>query len=102
MCRFPVLGKVEITDADLRGAIVSALKQGAKTRHPMAACYKPRHVIRAEKGGRTVDVVICFECGNYRVHRAEDGKLVGGGRMSRVGEALLNKLLTDAGVPIAP
>jgi hypothetical protein len=61
---------------------VSALKQGAKTRDPMAACYKPRQVIRAENGGRAVDVVICFECGNYRVRRAEDGERIGGGRMS--------------------
>ena len=61
-----------------------------------------RHVLRIVKGGRTVDVAICYQCHNYELHRD------GGphqGLTPAIGEEskpLLNKILTDAGVPIAP
>ncbi len=37
-----------------------------------AACFNPRHGLRIVDGEKTVDIVICFECGNFVTHY--DGK----------------------------
>lgn len=61
-------------------------------------CFSPRHGIRAYKGERVVDYLICFECGHMHIH--EEGKemyyvSINGGK----GPVLLNKMLDGAGVP---
>lgn len=57
-----VLGKVAIDDAGDRAKVVAALKQGIG--HGRGAkCFEPRHAIRASRAGKTVDVLICYECG---------------------------------------
>ena len=99
---YPVLGKVEVADPDQRRAIVAALKDGAKGEGPTASCFQPRHVVRIEREGGVLDVVICFQCWNHQVRRADDGKALAGGRMAKDAEPILNKLLADAKVPIAP
>ena len=80
---FPVLGRVSITDPE--GHL----------------CFFPRHVLRVVKGGRTIDLVICFQCNSYRVYA--DGKPASD-KSPPVGKSsqdLLNKILADAGVPLA-
>jgi hypothetical protein len=69
---------------------------------PMA-CWMPRHVLRVTKGGRTIDLVICFECRRYGV-RSDDSPDRGssGGRVSPDGQPTLDRILTAAGVPLAP
>ena len=37
----------------------------------VAACFNPRHGIRATVGGDVVDFVICFECLSMHVHEGE-------------------------------
>jgi hypothetical protein len=49
-----------------------------------------------------MDVVICFECGSYDIYRADNGEKSDGGSTDKDAESLLNKILTDANVPIAP
>jgi hypothetical protein len=98
-----VLGKVEITDPALRGEVIAAVNRDIRSPHsPQSKCFWPRHVLRIVKDGRAVDVVICFECHGYEVH--QDGA-PSVGPTPPIGESsksLLNKILTDAGVPIAP
>lgn len=58
-----VLGKTLIRDAEVKKHIVSAFERGvAENEGVVAACFNPRHGIRANYGGRTSDFVICFEC----------------------------------------
>jgi hypothetical protein len=53
--------------------VISALYRGIEEHNGgVSGCFNPRHGIRAVKGGRTVDVVICFECGY--IHFWESGK----------------------------
>lgn len=40
----------------------------------IAFCFNPRHGIRAVLDGKTVDLMICFECRHFEVY--ENGKLV--------------------------
>lgn len=62
-----VLGEAQIDAADAKAAIdsfVSAVQDG---RQLSAACFMPHHALRVEKGGRTLDIQICFMCMNYKV-----------------------------------
>jgi len=36
---------------------------------PPSKCLWVRHVLRVVKGGKTVDVAICYQCHNYELHR---------------------------------
>jgi hypothetical protein len=101
---FPVLGRVSITDPELRRRVVTAVKRDLDDDSDSTGhlCFQPRHVLRVVKSGRTIDLVICFQCNRYRAYvdgkqtRAEDLPV---GKSS---QELLNKILTDAGVPLAP
>jgi hypothetical protein len=99
----PVLGRVTITDPALRREVVAAVKRDIRTGHPaQSKCMWTRHVLRIVKGGRTIDVAICYQCHNYELHR-EGGPHEG--RTPAIGEEskpLLNSILTEAGVAIAP
>lgn len=49
--------------ASERDALLAAIDQALTTwDQSFARCFNPRHAVRATKGGKTVDLVICFEC----------------------------------------
>lgn len=99
--KYPVLGKTKIKDAEVRKRVIGALVKGAADNNEgQAKCFDPRHAIRATHDGKTVELVICFAC-NY-VQVAVDGKSVRGFSPSKAPEAVLDKVLTDAKVPLAP
>jgi hypothetical protein len=58
-----VFGRVTVSDAGERAAIVSALLDGVAHPQPAAACYDPRHALLARRGDATVVVHLCFACG---------------------------------------
>jgi hypothetical protein len=99
----PVLGRTAVTDPALRRQVVAAVRRDiGAAQGEQASCFVPRHVLRVTKGGRTVDLVICFECHNYRAYA--DGTHIAGGAPS-VGnrsQKLLNRVLAADGVPLAP
>lgn len=100
----PVLGRVEIGDPARRREIMAAVRDGIRNAPTEPkACFFPRHMLRVGKDGKTVDVVICFQCDNYRLYRVgTDAGLIGGGQISSAGQPALDKILTDAGIPLAP
>src|SRR5260221_8734957 len=60
---YPILGKVVIKDEKTRKALIAALEKGAKENKGIAAnCFMPRHGVRATAGGKTLELVICFQC----------------------------------------
>jgi len=98
---FPVLGRVSMTDPELRRRVVAAVKRDLDSSDSEALCFYPRHMLRVVKGGRTTDLLICFQCNRYQMY--VDGKLarsqylpVGTGSRE-----LLNQILADAGAPLA-
>lgn len=99
---YPVLGKVEITDPEPRRALIEALQEAYRRRPwPMngTACYWPRHGLRAVQNGKTVDYLICFQCGRFEEFIDEEKlrhSLMSGD------DRLFNKPLNDAGIPIVP
>ena len=63
-----VLGRTTIRDRDGRKAIAGAIQRGIREADDAAGCFEPRHGLRATKGGKAVDLVICFSCRWIEVH----------------------------------
>jgi hypothetical protein len=60
---YPVLRTVVVTSPDTRKALVSAFERAVEASDGrVAACFNPRHGLRASKGTNHEDFVICFEC----------------------------------------
>lgn len=88
---WPILVETPL-DADRRRAALAAIDRAIAEKNAQlrarrrsdAACFNPRHGVRAVRGGKTVELVICFECLKMDVHA--------GGPPRRVG-------ITEAGQP---
>jgi len=96
-----VLGAAELKNAP-RETLLKALDQGiADDKVTAQACFNPRHGIRAEHDGKTVDIVVCFQCWKVKVFEPNDaqGKYVVIGRSP---QPEFDKILTDANVKLAP
>jgi hypothetical protein len=94
-----ILGKTTIKDAEPRKALAAAFKKGVEDNEGVVAgCFIPRHGIRVKYDGKTVDLVICFQC--YSFQHFVDDKQGKGGPMTPSPQPLFNKVLTDAKVPL--
>ncbi|MBX3399912.1 MAG: hypothetical protein KF873_14305 [Gemmataceae bacterium] len=99
---FPILGKVEVKDANQKREILTAIEKALQKPPPPANCFWPRHAIRTVKGGKIQDFVVCFECNTYSVfHGVEPTGGMLTPAISNNPEPLLDKILSDAGVPLA-
>lgn len=95
---YPVLGKTRVKSAEDRKTLLKALYAGIRGNDGMVAgCFIPRHGIRAKHDGKTIELVICFQCMSMQVHHA--GKMTSVLTTSKPTE-VFNKLLTDAGVKL--
>jgi hypothetical protein len=97
---WPVLGKTTLRDAETRKRLREALAQGTRRYHqwfPGPACFFPRHGIHASYGGKSVDLVICFECG-YVYQNDLKGEV----HTTATPQPAFDAALTEAGVPLAP
>ena len=64
-----------------------------------SGCFQPRHGIRATSGGKTVEVLICFQCRPVYFYLGEQK-----GQIETVDspQDAFDKVLKDAGVSVAP
>jgi hypothetical protein len=93
-----VLGSVVVTAKD-RDALVSALERGiAENDGWVAACFIPRHGIRATHGGKVVDLVACFECAQCVY---SEGEVSGSVLVTDSPQAMFDQVLSAAGVELA-
>jgi hypothetical protein len=66
---YPILGRASLTDAVQAKALGELVLRGIRESDgKVAACFNPRHGIRVEQNGKTLDVVICYECLSLSVH----------------------------------
>jgi len=96
---YKVLGSTLIKDKDARKKLLAAFYKGVEdSEGAVAGCFIPRHGIRAVHDGKTVDLVICFECLSLNIYGPgkEKGQLLIVSSPSN----LFNKILTDAKVPL--
>ncbi len=95
-----VLGKTAVTEADARKNLVAAFKKGvADNKGIAAACFNPRHGIRATHDGKSVDFVICFEC--YQVQTYVGDKREKGFLIADSPASTFDAVLKEAKVPLA-
>lgn len=92
-----VVGKTTVKDADVRKKLVAEFVKGLDGTPFPSKCFNPRHGIRATHDGKTVDLVICFECAQFDVYGTDGAEpkrlLIGKGP-----EPAFDKVLQDAGV----
>src|SRR5262245_16210456 len=68
-----VLGKTTIKEKEDRTKVLNAVHKGIADNKGLAAlCFIPRHGLRASHGGKTAELIICFECLQIQVFL--DGK----------------------------
>ncbi len=90
----PIKRKAKITDANLKQQILDGLFYAASSSDSGAMCFSPRHGVRATYKGERVDLVVCFQCGNFR-GASSVGRV--GGAMSDAPKELFEQVLTNAG-----
>jgi hypothetical protein len=92
-----ILGKTTLS-GDEKAAIIRALRKGiAASDGSAAACFNPRHGIKATHDGTTVELVICFECLSISGYTNGTKFSV---LTARSPESEFNRILTDKGVPL--
>ena len=90
---FRIKKKVTITDASLKQQILDGLFYAASTSDSGAMCFSPAHGVRATYKGESVDLVICFMCGNFR-GESSVGRV--GGAISKAPKELFEQVLANA------
>lgn len=98
---YPLLGKVDIADEQLRREIAKSLQIGVSQHaNTNYACYWPRHAIRIVSKGKTIEYDICFQCEKIYVYEGHKWTKTLG--TSSYGCDLLNSLLRRNGIALAP
>ena len=98
---YRILGEAAVDDPDTRARIVRLVYNGIDgNTTTSAACFDPRHGIRATHEGRSIDLVICFECLQLKLYDSgsEDGS--GGMTTSRSPEPEMTRIFNELGLTI--
>jgi hypothetical protein len=96
---YRILGQASITDAGLRKQLVDSLYDAALNNNgEMAKCFNPRHAIRAVRGGKMTEIVICFECSSLQT---TTGGVRSSAAINAAKESYFNEAATKAGLPLA-
>jgi hypothetical protein len=96
-----VLGAAVIESPATRREVLAALESGiAENTGWVAACFDPSHGVRASRGAASVDLVVCFECAQVYIY--PDGRRSGSVLISGSPEPVFDRVLSAAGVPLAP
>jgi hypothetical protein len=96
-----VLGKTVVKDPQVRKQVLESLYEGiSKSDGVGAKCFEPRHGIRASVEGKTVDLVICFECSWVYVFFDKEEKRQGVAVTTDKPQPTWDKVLKDAGVAL--
>jgi hypothetical protein len=94
-----VLGKTEVKGEAERKGLADALRLGAEDNFGVvAACFIPRHGLRLTGGGKTVDLVICFQCLSVQVFM--NGERKGGFLTTGDPQKAFDAVLKAAGVKL--
>jgi len=64
---YVILGQIQVVAAQDRAELLAALYESAG-KGEAAGCFVPRHGIHAVRGNKTVDLLICFQCGHLHIY----------------------------------
>jgi hypothetical protein len=95
---YRILGQTALTSPESRRVVVNTVRDAVrKWDGAMAACFEPRHGVRATDASGTHDFLICFACRQVYVYSPGEARKQLGIHAS--GQPL-NDILTDAHVPL--
>jgi hypothetical protein len=66
---YAIVSSQTVPKAGTRRQIATLLMAGVTEGGERAACFDPRHGVRATRGDSSIDLLICFECSQVRAHR---------------------------------
>ena len=95
---YAVLGATTLEPADRIRVLTEFYKGIAGNDDTVAACFNPRHALRARKGTAVVTAVICFEC--LQITFYKNGKRTGDALTTKDPRRLFNRVLKTAKVPL--
>lgn len=97
---YRVLGKAKLTSKEERDRLIEAVRDAIRSNDGTAAkCFTPRHGLRIVAQGDAVDLVICFECYQMRVHQGPNEHML---LIGRDGESELDAALARHQLPKHP
>jgi hypothetical protein len=98
---YSILGSTTVTDAAVRTKVTKAFLDAVIERHSnFTTClFWPRHGLRLTTGDSSVDMVICFQCGEVRSF--DDDQALPTFRIQKPAESVLDDVLRAAGVRLA-
>jgi len=97
---YPILGSTKIMDPKIKNYLTTTLERAAQRGRQGAACFDPRHAIRAKHKGDIYGVILCFQCERAVVTRGTESVAdfpIGSGY-----QPPFDKVLTEAGITLAP
>jgi len=95
-----VLGRKTLEDAAARERLVTLLAEGiARSGDDVADCFFPRHGVRLQGAGHTIDLVICYECLQMNVYGLDEAQ--GSANTSDVVEPRVSALYEAHGLTIS-
>lgn len=97
---YQVLGKLDLTANGARAAAEEFEKAVAEFDGSVAACFDPHHALRVVAGTRAFNFLLCYSCGQMVVFERGKERPIGGVGVTG-SAAVLNGILTSAGIPLA-
>ncbi|MEZ6018150.1 MAG: hypothetical protein R3F49_23800 [Planctomycetota bacterium] len=98
---YRVLGRALVSDVATRTQLLDAIGRACRENDGRsAACFAPRHGVRAITEGHTVDLLICFQCLSMRVYA--DGVSRDSGDLASTQEPEVSGIFRAQGLSIAP
>ena len=92
---YTVLSRVVVTSSDTRKVLVSAFERAVEENDGrVAACFNPRHGLRASKAAKHEDFVICFECAQVKAVGDVGGSFLISGSAAPVFDGVLRQRMS--------
>lgn len=96
---YHIFGQTQIADQKERAKLIAYLYDGLTDEHIfMAGCFTPHHAIRAIRGKKIVDLVICFSCSGIDIYY---GQQQGHTNVGNAPQPYFDSVLTNAAVPLS-
>lgn len=98
---YPILGKVVLKSQqkqEVSAAFLQSIREGDKH----YSCFEPRHALRFERDGKTLDAVLCFSCSNVSFSEKKEGSLGQRIPISWASKEVFNSILKEANVFLYP
>lgn len=94
---YAVIGQTTIQDPEIKRNLIAYLYSGMADANLHAACFNPHHAIRATKGNKIVDMLICFSCSGIEIYY---GQAKGQTFTSNAPRAYFDSVLKKYNVPL--